>query len=51
MLLIGVGISTCIGVFGLLLAERRLGAFGLVRKKKVGVFKLLLSRKAGNFAT
>ena len=50
MFLVSVGICTYIWIFELLFAERRLVAFRLVRKKKIGVLQLLLCRKASNFA-
>ena len=48
MLMIGVGISAISVIVKFLLAARRLGPLGFIRKEKVGVFKLLLRRQAGN---
>ena len=51
MLMIWAGIGAILGIVKLLLAERRLGALGLIKKEKVCVFKLLLRRQAGNFTS
>ena len=50
MFLVGVGIGTRTWIFEFLLAERGLVSFGLVRKKKMSVLKLLLGCKTSNFA-
>ena len=51
LLMIWAGISAIIGIVKLLLAEKKLGALGLIRKEKVCVFKLLFRRQAGNFTS
>ena len=48
MLVIGVWIGAIGVIVKFLLAEGRLGVLGFARKEKVGVFKLLLRRQAGN---
>ena len=48
MLMVGVRISAINMIVEFLLAAKRLGALGLVRKEKVGELKLLFRRQAGN---
>ena len=48
MLVIGVWIGAIGVIVKFLVAEGRLGVLGVARKEKVGVFKLLLRRLAGN---